>query len=94
MTRADYEQKAKQQIAKWDAEIDVLKAKMKVADAEVRAAYEAQIVKMNRARDDAREKLDELKASGQEAWNELRAGFEEARDDLKSAIKKATDKVS
>ena len=51
------------------------------ADARQRA--EASIQDLERRKEEARRKLEEIKAAGETTWARLRAGLESAMDDLK-----------
>lgn len=89
MTRVGYEKKAKLQLDAWNAQIDLLEAKLKVAEADAKKEYEKHLKTLYSAKADVTAKLDELKTANDEAWEDMREGYEAAWDDMQAALKKA-----
>ncbi|HEY0268942.1 MAG TPA: hypothetical protein VGC12_06870 [Methyloradius sp.] len=90
----EYLEKLKAQLDEWSADIDLLEARAKEAEAKVRIKYEEQLIILKAKRDEAKAKIaeihgsagdawQELKKSGDEAWEVLKKGFEEARKKFK-----------
>jgi len=90
----EYLEKLKAQLDEWSADIDVLEARAKQAEAAARVKYDEQLTILKAKRDEAKAKIteihsstgeawQELKKSGEEAWEVLKKGFEEARKKFK-----------
>jgi len=90
----EYLEKLKAQLDEWSADIDVLEARAKQAEANARVKYDEQLTILKAKRDEAKAKVaeihgstgeawQELKKSGEEAWEVLKKGFEEARKKFK-----------
>ena len=90
--RKAYEERLDAQLAEWNAEIALLKAKADKANAETRLAYYRTIETLQHKQDEAGSKLRELKSAGDEAWDELKAGAEEAWDEIKAAFNGAAER--
>ena len=87
--REAYEKKAAAQLAAWNAEIDKLKARAKQADAELRIRYHETLGALERRKDTAQKKFEELRKSGAEAWEQMRSGVDSAWDELAGSFEKA-----
>jgi Zn-dependent M32 family carboxypeptidase len=94
MTRVGYEKKAQLQLDSWNAQIDVLEAKLKVAEADAKIELEEQLSKLYKVRSDAEAQLKELKSTSDEAWEDVKEGYEAAWNDMQSALKKAADRFA
>lgn len=90
----EYVEKLKAQLDEWSADIDVLEAKVRKADAELRIKYDEQIATLKDKREDAKVKLGEIQSSAGEAWKELKKGSDEAWDAIKHAIAEARKKFN
>ncbi|MFJ5445432.1 hypothetical protein ACIKP9_04255 [Methylobacillus methanolivorans] len=90
----EYVEKLKAQLDEWSADIDVLEAKVRKADAELRIKYDEQIATLKDKREDAKLKLGEIQSSAGEAWKELKKGSDEAWDAIKHAIAEARKKFN
>ncbi len=75
-----------------DRQIDELKVKAKVARAQSKAELEEQINQLEKERDTARRKLEELRASGAEKWKDLKSQAEIAMNDLENSVKQVTSR--
>jgi len=73
----------------WNAEVDLLAAKAKVAAADLRIEYGQQIEHLTAKQVVARQKLEELKASGAGAWEDLKVGIESAWKSMGEALTSA-----
>lgn len=88
----DYVEKLKAQLDEWSAEIDVLDARVRQADADLRIKYGEQVEQLRLKRDEAKLKLLELQASAGDAWQELKKGSDEAWEVIKHAVSEARKK--
>ena len=87
-----YEDKLKAQLDQWNAKIDLLKAKAAKAEADARVNCLETIEDLKNKRNQAREKLQELRQAGDNAWLDLKGGVEEAWNRLGDAVKSATSR--
>ncbi|MBO9433722.1 hypothetical protein J7394_05865 [Ruegeria sp. R13_0] len=94
MTRVGYEKKAKLQLDAWNAQIDVLKAKLHAAEADAKKEYQDHLNALYSAKSEAEAKLEKLKTTSDEAWEDVRDGYEKAWDEMQSALKKAASRLS
>lgn len=90
--RKAFEEKFDAQLAEWNAQIALLKAKADTARAEAKVEYYAKIEALQHQRDMVRTKQQELKAAGDEAWEELKIGAEKAWGEVKTAFHDAAAK--
>lgn len=88
----EYVEKLKSQLDEWSADIDVLEARARKLDAELRVKCDEQIVLLRAKRDEARIKLKEIQDSAGDAWQELRKGGDEAWESIKRAMAEARKK--
>ncbi|WP_163558212.1 coiled coil domain-containing protein [Halomonas sp. NO4] len=87
--REVYEQKLQAKLDEWQAEIDKLKARARGAEADARIEHEKEIDDLEARRDEARQKLSELREAGDDAWEDVKAGAERAWDSLSESLKNA-----
>jgi len=90
--RKAYEEKLDAQLEEWNAQIALLKARTAKGKAEVKIEYIKTIESLQRRRDEASAKLDELKSAGDEAWEDLKTGAEKAWAEVKTAFHDAISK--
>jgi hypothetical protein len=83
--RKAYEEKLDAQLKEWSAQIALLKAKADNAKADVKIDYYKTIDAVQRKQEEARTKLQELKAAGDEAWEDVKKGAEKAWSEVKTA---------
>ncbi|MDP2247833.1 MAG: hypothetical protein Q8J65_06845 [Nitrosomonadales bacterium] len=88
----DYVEKLKAQLDVWSGDIDVLEARAKKVDAELRVKYDEQLSLLQVKRDEAKVKLKEIQESAGDAWQELRKGGDEAWESIKHALAEARKK--
>lgn len=88
----EYVAKLKSQLDEWSADIDVLEARARKVDAELRVKCDEQLVLLRAKRDEARIKLKEIQDSAGDAWQELRKGGDEAWASIKHALAEARKK--
>lgn len=87
--RSDHVEKARARLARWNAEIDVLKARIEEARADARIEGRDRLADLRERRDEAARRLDRLQGAGAEAWDEMQDGFERAGQELERAVRRA-----
>lgn len=88
-TKDEFVREMHSKLDQWNAEIDVLAAKARVAEAQARADYQRQLDELRNERDKARQKLEALEASSEGAWQDLKDGVEKAWDSVSQAVRSA-----
>ena len=88
-----YKQKFEAQLHEWQAEIDKLKAKAEIAEAEARLEYLKQIDKVKALQDEGWENFEKLRNASERAWDEMKAEAELNWVKMNNAIKAAYDKL-
>lgn len=88
----EYLEKLKAQLDVWSADIDVLEAKARRAEAELRIKCEEQVELLKLRREEAKSRFAEIKGSAGEAWLELKKGGDEAWESLRRAFEEARKK--
>jgi uncharacterized coiled-coil DUF342 family protein len=93
MDRRDaYIQKFEAQLAAWKADIDKLRAKADGASADAKLELMEQIDRLRAKRDEARDRLDEIRKAGEDSWGDLSERAEKAWGDLSAGIKEAINR--
>lgn len=87
-TREAYLQKLNAQLNAWDAKLDQLSAKAKMAKADVRINYENELESLKSKRAVARSKIEELGRRGENAWEDMKDGVEKAWYEMGKAMEK------
>lgn len=87
-----YSKKIQAQLDEWDADIQKLQARADRAEANAQLEIRKQVKTLKRKRQEAGDKLAELKAAGDDAWEDFKDGLEAAKDSLGSALKSATSR--
>lgn len=90
--RKAYEEKLDAQLKEWSAQIGLLKAKADKAKADAKVEYYKTIEALQHKQNDAKSKLQELKAAGDEAWDDLKTGAEKAWAEVKTAYRDANSR--
>ncbi len=85
-----YEKKMQSQFDVWSADIDRLKAKADMAEADAQLKYYKQIEDLRDLQNVAKERISELREAHEDAWEDLRAGVNSAWDSLGKAMKSGT----
>ena len=81
-----YKQKMSAQMKEWDAQINLLEAKMENVGADIRIKRTQELHELRAKQRAASEKMQELgKASG-EAWQQVKETADKLWDDLKTGI--------
>jgi predicted nucleic acid-binding Zn-ribbon protein len=87
--KESYEKKMQAQLDEWNAEIDKLKARAGKVQADMRAQYEREVEQLRGREQEARAKLEGLKAARESAWEAMKADVDQAREGLFTAIESA-----
>ncbi|MDN3521877.1 coiled coil domain-containing protein [Halomonas ramblicola] len=87
--REAYEQKLQAKLDEWQAEVDKLKARAQGAQADARIEYQEEIDRLESHRDEARQKLAELREASDDAWEDVKDGVERAWDSVSESFKSA-----
>ena len=87
-----YVTKMHAKLDEWSADIDNLKARADLAEADVQQDYYEQISELKMKQNDANIKLMELQNAGDGAWEDLKAGVELAWVSVSSAVESATSR--
>jgi hypothetical protein len=90
--RKVYQEKLDAQLAEWNAQLSLFRAKTEKARAEAKVEYYKIIESLQHRQDGAKMKLQELKAAGDEAWEDLKSGAEKAWAEIKTAFDSAASK--
>lgn len=90
--RKAYEDKLYAQLAEWNAQTALLKAKADKAKAEAKIEYYKAIEALQYRQEVAKTKLQELKVAGDDAWEEVKTGVEKAWEEVKTAFHSAASK--
>lgn len=91
--RNEYVESLKKKLDEWNAQIDELEVKAKLAEMENRSKYESQLSKLKKQREEIREKIDQMQQSSGKAYEELRKGVEGAWEILGDAYNKAKSQL-
>jgi hypothetical protein len=78
--REDYSAKIKLQLDELNAKVDGLEARMHEANAEVRASYRAELVKLRHQSELASTQLAQIKTSGEASWDKMVQEMDKVRD--------------
>ncbi len=89
-----YEKKQQARLDEWAAEIDKLKAKAELADAEARIKLNEEIKQAETMQQKVEDKLAELRSSTDDAWTDIKHGLDEAADSLGSSLRSAVSRFS
>jgi len=87
-----YVKKLDAKLDEWNAEIDRLKAKAEMAEAESRLEYQKEIENLQKRRSEAEEKLADLRQAGEGAWEDLKSGVQSAWNSMEDAVKAVRSK--
>jgi uncharacterized coiled-coil DUF342 family protein len=87
--RTEYIEKLKHKLDEWNAEIDVLEARLKEIQTDKKWKYAEKIQDLKEKRDDMQHKLAELYKTSDQAWAELKVGLDQAWQVLREALQKA-----
>jgi polyhydroxyalkanoate synthesis regulator phasin len=92
-THSDYIAKMEAQLQKWDADVDALVARGKVAGTEARAAYDERIRNLRTTRDAAQKTLHEIRQATESASTQMKAAMQGAWEAMQKALEKAASDI-
>lgn len=92
--RDEYVENLKTKLDRWNAEIDELDAKARKAKADASQDYRERMESLNRKREDARKKLEEIRDATGDAWATLREGAERTWAELAKTLRETKDAVT
>jgi uncharacterized coiled-coil DUF342 family protein len=84
--RDEYVEKMKRQLDEWNQDIDKLEAKLDEVTGPARQKLEPYLAKAREGRDEAIQKLAELRAGGEESWDKLESEAEHIWKTLRQSI--------
>ncbi|MFA6178936.1 MAG: sll1863 family stress response protein [Methylophilaceae bacterium] len=87
-----YIEKLKVQLDEWSADIDVLEAKAKQADAALKSKYHEKIEELKYQKALAQGRISELQGAAEEAWEEIKNGGEVVWATIKQTFSDAKSK--
>jgi hypothetical protein len=90
--REAYKKKAEAELDLAQAKLAEFKAKVKGFTADTRVTYAEQVDHLEKAVDNAKEKLKELGEAGEDVWEKLKDGVESALRSLSATLKDIADK--
>ncbi len=90
--RDKYLEKINGQLTKWKAEINLLEAKVRVAEAEAKSDYIKELEKLKSSSKQLEARIEEIKDASGDAWQELTAGVDKAWQDLSEGLDSAIER--
>ncbi|MCD4758487.1 MAG: hypothetical protein K8R39_09460 [Arcobacteraceae bacterium] len=87
-TKEEYKQKIEAELELVRANIEILKAKAKVAGTDMKIGYAKEVESLEKNYNIVKSKLSELGKVGSGAWEHLKKDIEESWDSLRSYAKK------
>ena len=90
--RKEYIDKLSDQLKKWDNEIEKLEMKANQAKTGAKSDYQQHLEKLRSKREEAGNKIKEIREASDEAWQELKIGTEVAFETMKNAMDNAVSK--
>lgn len=91
-TLSAYKEKMAAQLKEWEAQIDVLEAKIETLGADMRLKHSAEIEKLRAKQQAIAEKMQELGNAGNQAWTETKLTADKLWADLKAGVAEIRDK--
>lgn len=88
-TREEYVAKLKGQLDRWSADMSAWESKAKVAQADAKKRFEAELADLRAQREKALYNLKLLEGASASAWTEVSKGANEAWDAMSAAIASA-----
>lgn len=84
-----YKQKMAAQLNEWNAQINLLEAKLENAGADLKIERAKQLHELRAKQRAASEKLTELEKAGGEAWEQVKTTADKIWDELKAGVAEA-----
>ena len=89
-----YRKEISVRMEKLEARANLLQAKAKEVQADLKGEYLDAVEALRAQQDAAQAKLTELTQSGESAWSELRQGVDQAVDDFATALDDLAERIS
>ncbi|HDP80866.1 MAG TPA: hypothetical protein ENN21_08495 [Spirochaetes bacterium] len=86
-------QKVESRLKEWDAELQILQAKVDRVGADARVKYLEKVQELKQKRGELQERARQIKDSAAESWESLTDGLESSWSQLKSGLKSALDSI-
>ena len=87
---SEYLARMKEQLAKWDQDLDALAARAEKAGGEAHAACQEQLQGLRASRDAAQQALVRMRAAGAKAGAQMKHGMESAWTSIRKGLDKAS----
>jgi len=84
-----YLEKIEANLAKYNAKLDMMKAKAAEVKADMKLEYLSQVDNLEKKRDDFMVKYGQLKETSGHGWEDVKLGTEKALNEMKDSIEKA-----
>jgi hypothetical protein len=84
-----FQRKAHEELVSIQTQITVLQAKVSDASASTRMELQRSLMELERKKETARDKLDELRVATGAKWNGVKSGFSAALEELHASYRKA-----
>ena len=91
-TLSAYKEKMAAQLKEWEAQIDLLEAKMETLGADIRLKRREEIEKLRIKRQVVADKMQELGNAGGQAWEETKLTADKLWADLKAGLTEIRNK--
>jgi DNA repair exonuclease SbcCD ATPase subunit len=88
-----FQRKAHEELVAIQKQIIALQGKVGEASAATRAELQKSLAELERKKDAAKDRLDELRAATDAKWTELKSGVNAAIDELKESYRKALSRL-
>lgn len=88
-----FQRKAHEELAALQKQVIVLKGKVSEASTAARAELKKSIAELEKKKDTAKNKLDELRSATDTKWTEVKSGVNSALDELKESYQKALSRL-
>lgn len=92
-TKQAYLDRSAAQISEWSAKLDVVRAKVAQASADVRIDYHKQIDSWQEKQTAFKQKVDELRASGAEGFETIKTGAQNVWNELSTLVQSLEEKT-
>ena len=86
---AEYVARMKEQLKKWDDDLDALAARGEQAGEDARGAYREQVKALRASRDVAQKSFVQMRAAGEKAGAQMKHGMESAWTAMRKGLEKA-----
>jgi hypothetical protein len=92
LEREKLERNLEEGLSELDAKMDRLAVRINEASGDAKARLQQEWDELKPQRDQARQRLDELKKSSAEAWRDLKAGAQSAFSELRESVNQASER--